>query len=229
MVAATSQADAWEIGSIKLENADAGRVTCGLLQKYGPTRSYRGLSLAIPDSPYGPLRLEMEVHRELRIMADRYKTAPSDAVANEIKAWVTAQVPEKPDACTFLLADQAWLVRVGYPEEPGLVPDAEYVTIQLDLAQQAAAVDPDWVVRWIDGALLAYRALDAKQQRALARDPRMRAGAYTVIDRPAPDGMSDIGRRGYCDLYASVQKLFPPRTAKEKSSLKRARRSLSCR
>ena len=232
LVATTSSsARAWSVGMVEGDKAEMGRITCGLLEKFGPSRSYHYLSITIPDSPYGPLTASMGVERKLEVGVSwkRYPSQPPEEVRAEIRRWLIAQLPEKPQPCTFLLASQAWLDRVGYPDVPGPVPDEEYVTIQLDLASKAATLDPDAVWRWSDGALLAFRHLDAKTRRKYQRDPKLRAAAYAVVEQPAPAGLSDIGKRGYCALYDSVRKLFPPRGSSEKRSLEQARRALGCR
>jgi hypothetical protein len=227
----TGAAQAWSVGTITGDRAEIGRITCGLIETYGPSRSYHDLSLAIPDSPYGPLTATMGPSRvlEIGVSTALYPAQPPEATQAEIRRWLVAQLPAKPKPCTFLLASPAWLDRVGYPDVPAMVPEAAYVSIQLDLADQAARLDPDDVWRWSDGALAALRGLDKPARRAFERDPAARAAAYAVVDRPAPAGLTVAGRHGYCDLYAAVKTLFPPRTASERKSLTRARRPLRCR
>jgi hypothetical protein len=226
----SSPAQAWSV-RIAGDKAEMGRITCGLLEKYGPSSSYHHLSIKIPDSPYGPLAATMGPSRELTVdlSPKRYTEEPPETVRAEIQRWVVAHLPAKPRSCTFLLASQAWLDRVGYPDVPAMVPEEDYVTIQLELARKAASVDPEHVGRWLDGALLAFGGLDKKARRKFERDPRLRAAAYAVVDQPVPDGLSDIGKRGYCQLYDSVRSTFPPRVPKERQSLARARRALGCR
>lgn len=217
------------MGVIEGDKAEMGRLACGLLEKYGPSHSYRMLLIAIPDSPYGPLEAHMGPSRQLGIEAPRYTAQPADAVRAEIRGWLLAQLPAKPRPCTFLLAEPAWLDRVGYPEVPGLVPEEEYIPMQIALAQQAATVEPGWVWRWCDGALAAFRGLDPSKRHKYQSDPGVRAAAYAVVDQPAPDGLSADGKRGYCALYSNVESLFPPRAPRERQSLKQARRTLGCR
>jgi hypothetical protein len=229
LVAIPGTARTWSVGRIEGDKAEMGRVTCGLLEKYGPSRSYHFLLIAIADSPYGPLEAAMGPSRRMELSAPRYTKAPTEAVSAEIRGWLVAQLPAKPRPCTFLLAEPAWLDRVGYPEVPAMVPEEEYIPIQLDLAQQAATADPDWVWRWSDGALAALRGLDRAKQRKYQNDPRVRGAAYAVVEQPAPAGLSTDGKRGYCVLYDSVESLFPPRTPRERRSVQQARRTLGCR
>ena len=226
VLALPAAAHAWSAGTIKGNKAEMGRLACGLIEKYGPSRSYRELSIAIPASPYGPLTATMGVRYALEIdVADK---KPTDAVSAEIRAWVTAQLPAKPKACTVLLAEPAWLARVGYPDDPPYVPDEEYVAIQLDLAQQASTVDPDNTWRWLDAVDVAFSALEPAKRRKYERDPRVRAAAYADVTRPAPEGLSAVGKRGYCSLYERVASVFPPRSTHERRSLAQARKSLGC-
>lgn len=231
LVTASGPARAWSVGMIEDDKAEMGRITCGLLEKYGPSRSYHDLSIAIPDSPYGPLTATMGPSREMEIGVSmkRYAAQPAEAVRTEIRRWVVTHLPKQPRACTFLLASQAWLDRVGYPDVPPIVPEEEYIGIQLDLASKAAAVDPDKVWRWADGALAALRGLEEPARRKYQADPRMRAAAYAVIGQPAPAGLSDIGKKGYCVLYDSVRTTFPPRSSTEIQSMDKARRAVGCR
>ena len=231
VLATTANAHAWSVGMIEGDKAEMGRITCGLVEKYGPSRSYHDLSIAIPDSPYGPLTATMGPSRQLEVGVSmkRYPQQPPEAMRTEIRRWLVAQLPAKPAPCTFLLASQAWLDRVGYPDVPPMVPEEEYISIQLELAHKATSVDPEAVWRWSDGALAALRGLDAKARRKFERDPAVRAAAYVVVAQPAPDGLSDLGKRGYCALYDSVKAVFPPRTAKEKQSLRQARKTVGCR
>lgn len=231
LVAMTSSARAWSVGMIEGDKAEMGRITCGLLEKYGPSKSYYDLSVSIPDSPYGPLTATMGPSRQMEIgvSAKRYPQQPSETTRVEIRRWVVTHLPAKPVACTFLLASQAWLDRVGYPDVPAFVPEEEYIPIQLELAHEAASLDPDRVARWLDGALAAFRGLDKKARRKFERDPQLRVAAYALVDRPAPDGLSDIGKRAYCRLYDFIKSTFPPRTAKQRQSLASARRALTCR
>jgi hypothetical protein len=230
VLAASATAHAWSVGFIEADRAEIGRITCGLLEKFGPSRSYDSLSIEIPTSPYGRLTATMgpSLQMEIGVSSKHYADQPAEPVRAEIRRWLVAQLPAKP-TCTFLLAEPAWLVRVGYPEEPAPVPEEEYIEIQLDLARTALTAEPDDVWRWADGALAAFRGLDATKRRKHQRDPRIRSAAYLVLERPAPDGLSAEGKRGYCLLYRSIETLFPPRAAKERRSLSTAKRGLGCR
>ncbi len=233
LVTASKSAQAWSVGLIKGDNdkAEIGRITCGLLEKYGPSRSYHDLSVAIPDSPYGPLTATMGPSRwmEIGVSTQRFPAQPAEAVRDEIRAWFVSHLPKQPRACTFLLASPARLDRVGYPDVPPMVPEEDYVSIQLDLAAKAATVDPDMVWRWADGALAALRGLEQPARRRFVVDPRMRAAAYAVVSQPAPPGLSDLGKKGYCVMYETVRKIFPPRSPSEARSLKKARRAVGCK
>jgi hypothetical protein len=206
-----------------------GRIACGLLEKYGPSHDEYELLIEIADSPSGPLEAAMGPERTLRLAAPRYTSEPPKPVAAEIRRWLVAQLPTKPKACTVLLAEQAWLDRVGYPDDPGPVPEEEYIPIQLDFAQKAAAAgDAEHAARWSDGALLALHGLEPAKRRTYQNDPRVRAAAYAVIEQPAPAGLSAVGVQGYCSLYDSVESMFPPRAPAERQHLKTARRALGC-
>ena len=205
--------------------AEMGRITCGLLEKYGPSRSYHDLDVVIPDSPYGRLIATMGPTRKLLVEV----SGKSQADQPQARQWLAEQLPSKPTSCTFLLAAPAWLARVGYPDVPAMVPEEAYVPIQLDLARKAAAVDPEKAWRWLDGALAAFRGLDVNARRKFERDPELHAAAYALVDQPAPNGLSDVGKRGYCQLYDSVRSMFPPRATRERQSLEKARRALGCR
>ena len=208
--------------------AELGRITCGLLEKYGPSRSYHDLDVVIPDSPFGRLIATMGPTRRLLVEVSGKPQADQPPEA-EVRRWLADQLPAKPRSCTFLLARPAWLARVGYPDVPAMVPEEAYVPIQLDLARKAAAVEPENAWRWLDGALAASRGLDGNARRKFERNPELYAAAYAVVDQPAPDGLSDVGKRGYCQLYDSVRSMFPPRATQERQSLEKARRALGCR
>ena len=90
LVTASGPARAWSVGMIEDDKAEMGRITCGLLENYGPSRSYHDLSIAIPDSPYGPLTATMGPSRkmEIGVSMKRYAAQPAEAVRTEIRRWV---------------------------------------------------------------------------------------------------------------------------------------------
>src|SRR5688500_7692757 len=98
LAAAPSSAHAWSVGMVEGDQAEMGRVTCGLLEKFGPSRSYHSLSIAIPESPYGPLTATMGPSRQLEVGVSwkRYASQPPEAERAEIRRWLIAQVPAQP-------------------------------------------------------------------------------------------------------------------------------------
>jgi hypothetical protein len=232
-LSAPRPAHGWSAGQLGKSNAERARLTCALIQRFGPNRADSKLKLVIPSSPFGPLRVTMKVKMKLHVNVSfkRFSKAPGEAERAKIQAWLRAQLPAKPRACKLLLGRAGFLQRLQYPGEPlSHLSGREYVESQLRLHQRARArKEPDaW--RWADGAVAAYLELPKEQRRALkAKRAAIRAAAYRVVKRSPPPGLNALGRRGYCQWYRKLRRQLQPRTAAERRALRRARRKTRCR
>jgi hypothetical protein len=140
-----------------------------------------------------------------------------------------ADPPDQPKPCKLILASPGWLTRLQYPGEPVTgFSDTEYVVIQLGLYSEALKNKEDSAWKWADGALAMFLAMEPKQRRELRRDAEVRRAAYSLIKRPAPQGLSKAGRTGYCNMFRTVRRLLPPLTKDERRALRRALKKLRC-
>ena len=221
-------------GYLAKDDASKARLTCALVQRFGPSRSRHKLKIRITKSPFGPLAVSMDKSMKLRVSLSfrRYPRPPAAAEQARIRTWIIAQLPAQPRPCKLLIGKRGLLRWVQHPAKPpvALLSAAKHVTAQLELFEQARArKDPDaW--RWADGAVSSYQTMSKKERRALGRTSlAIRRAVYAVVRHPAPRGLSRLGRRSYCRWYRKVRRLWPPKRRSEGRVLRRARTRLGCR
>lgn len=201
---------------------------CALLDQYGPSKQEHMIEVVIPKSPYGPIKVSMEWTRVIEISVDdaQFRTQPDDATFEKIRSWVIAQLREDPPPCRLVLSKPEYAsIKLEFAGGVGMLTDAEYVVEHLRLSELAARKgEAGLASKWSGSAFATFVALPAKEKQAMKQDPRIRSAAYDLVSKDPPDGLSDVGRRGYCDMYRRIGEWLPPKTKEERALLKRASR-----
>jgi len=204
---------------------------CALLDQYGPSKQEHMIEVVIPKSPYGPIGVSMDWTRVIEISVEnaRFPTQPDEATFEKIRTWVIAQLREDPPPCRVVLSKPEYAsVKLEIAGAVGMLSDAEYVIEHLRLSELAARKgDVDMASKWSGSAFAQFSAIPAKEKQALKQDPRLHRAAYDLVSKDPPDGLSDLGRRGYCDMYRRIGEWFPPKTKDERDRLRRV--SQRCR